>query len=232
MGVEDPVRQAGTMTSVDGAHDDGQMADLGERLAAWLQDLGLVSALSAAGLPSLDRDPEGRAVWTDPGTGEPLTADQLADLDRLLHHEGSDPRHAVPVPLVQIARRARVREALLASPWFSYETLAALRGASVEATRFAVHKANGAHRMLVVAAEERTLVPAFQLTADGQPRPDLAPVLEPLLAARMDPWHAWAWLTQPAALLSGLVPEQAVADPDTADLVLHAAVRLAERVRG
>ena len=55
-------------------------------------------------------------------------------------------------------------------------------------------------------------------------------MLEPLLAARMDPWRAWAWLTQPAGLLGGLVPETAAADPATADLVAHAAVRLAERV--
>ena len=73
-------------------------------------------------------------------------------------------------------------------------------------------------------------MPAFQLTADGEPRPDLAPVLEPLLAARMDPWRAWAWLTQPAALLGGQVPERAAADPETADLAAVAAARLAERV--
>ena len=47
----------------------------------------------------------------------------------------------------------------------------------------------------------------------------------------MDPWRAWAWLTEPAALLGGLVPEQAAADPDDADLARHAAVRLAEKVR-
>ena len=73
-------------------------------------------------------------------------------------------------------------------------------------------------------------MPAFQLTEAGEPRPDLLPVLEPLLAARMDPWRAWAWLTQPAALLGGQVPERAAADPAEADVVRRAAVRLAERV--
>lgn len=217
------------MTGLDSTHDrpDG---DLGDRLASWLEELGLVPHLAAAGLPRLDRDADGRARWSDPGTGAPLTDDQLHQLDRLLHAEGSDPRHAVPVPLVQIARQARVREELLASPWHSYETLAALRGASVDGARFSVHKAAAAHLLLVVAEGERTLVPAFQLTSSGDPRPDLAPVLEPLLSARTDPWLAWAWLTRPAALLGGLVPERAVTDPATADLVLHAAVRLAERV--
>ncbi|MCY7395520.1 MAG: hypothetical protein LH468_05065 [Nocardioides sp.] len=204
--------------------------DLGEHLASWLERLGLVPHLAAAGLPTLGRDDQGRAVWTDPGTGQTLSTDQLAQLDRLLRQQGSDPQHAVPVSLLQIARQARLREELVAGAWFTYETLGELRGSSLEATRFAVHKAFATHRLLIVDAEGRTLVPAFQLTAQGELRPDLAPALEPLLAARMDPWRAWVGLTQPAALLGGLVPEQAAADPATVDLVLHAAVRLAERV--
>ena len=218
------------MTSVDGGQDDARVDELGERLASWLEGLHLAPALAEAGLPTFERDAQGRAVWSEPGTDGPLTLDRLEELDRLLHSEGSDPEYAVPVPLVLIARQARLRGELLASPWFTYETLAELRGATLEATRFAVHKAAQTHRLLVVAADERTLVPAFQLTAEGEPRPELAAVLEPLLAARMDPWRAWAWLTQPAGLLGGQVPERAAADPATADLVAHAAVRLAERV--
>jgi hypothetical protein len=203
--------------------------DRGEQLARWLEGLGLADHLAAAGLPVLDRDAEGRAVWTDPGTRRPMTDEQLAELERLLRQDGSEPEHAVPVSLVQLARRARVREALLASPWHTYETLAGVRGATVEATRFAVHKAASLHRLLVVTAEERTLVPAFQLTDAGEVRPELVPVLEPLLAVRPDPWQAWGWLTQPAALLGGLVPERVAGDPEHADVVRHAAVRLAER---
>ena len=78
--------------------------------------------------------------------------------------------------------------------------------------------------------EGATLIPDFQLTADGEVRPELGPVLEPLLAARMDPWKVWAWLTQPAALLGGLVPHEAARDAEEAAIVRHAAVRLAERV--
>jgi hypothetical protein len=224
------MRQAGTMTSADDDQDHRRTGELGERLGTWVESLGLSPHLAEAGLPTLDRDPQGRAVWTDPGTGRTLTADQLEGLDRLLRSEGSDPAHAVPVSLLLVARHARLRAELLASPWFGYESLAELRGSSVNATRFAVHKAAETHRLLVVATEQRTLVPAFQLTAEGELRPDLAPVLEPLLAAGMDPWRVWAWLTQPALLLGGLVPEQAVADAETTDVVLHAAVRLAERV--
>ena len=135
------------------------------------------------------------------------------------------------MPLLLVARQARLREALLATPTYTYGTLAEVRGTEVNATRFRIHKWAGAHRLLVVAPEGRTLVPAFQLTADGEPRPELVPVLEPLLVARMDPWRAWAWLTQPAGLLGGQVPQEAVADDaDDADVVRRAAVRLAERV--
>lgn len=206
------------------------MTSTGERIAAWLEGLDLAPHLAAAGLPTFSRDADGRAVWTDPATGEPMTGDQLEALDMLLHAEGDDPAYAVPVSLVQVARQARLRDELLASPWFDYETLAALRGTSVDATRFMIHKTASLHRLLVVSNHGQVLVPAFQFTLAGEPRPDLTPVVQPLLAAGMDPWKAWIWLTQPAALLGGLVPEQAAADPETADLVAHAAVRLAERV--
>ncbi|NYD41503.1 hypothetical protein [Nocardioides panaciterrulae] len=218
------------MTAADGAPADPSKAELGERLATWLEGLGLESHLATAGLPTYVRDEQGRARWTDPGTGEPLTRAQLGQLDQLLHGEGSEPEHAVPVSLVLIARHARLRTELLAGPWFSYETLAELRGASVEATRFSVHKAGNERRLLVVPSGDRSIVPAFQIDADGEPRADLAAVLEPLLAAGMDPWRAWAWLTQPAALLGGEVPERAAADPASAGLVALAAARLAERV--
>jgi hypothetical protein len=194
----------------------------GDRLATWLESLGLADHLAEAGLPTFARDADGRAVWTEP--------ERIDELDRLLRSEGSDPQHAVPVGLVLIARQARLRAALLETPWFTYETLAEVRGASVDATRYAVHKAEQTHRLLVVPVEGRAVVPAFQLTAEGEIRPDIAPLLEPLLAARMDPWRAWAWLTQPAALTFGRAPEEAVADPELTDLVLHAAVRLAETI--
>lgn len=205
-------------------------SDLGERLAAWLEGLHLAAHLAAAGLPTFERDARGNAVWTDPATGDPMTDDQLEALDRLLHAQGDDPEFAVPVSLVQVARHARLRAELLDSESYGYETLAELRGTSLDATRFMIHKTSSLNRLLVITDHGRVLVPAFQLTAEGEPRPELVPVLQPLLAAGMEPWKAWIWLTQPAALLSGLVPEQAAADPETADLVAHAAVRLAERV--
>lgn len=191
-----------------------------DALATWLEELDLAGALAEAGLPTFTRDADGHAVWSDP--------DRVEELDRALRSQGEDPAHAVPVALVVIARQARLREELLATLWHTYATLGEVRGTSLDATRFAVHKAASEHRLLVVPHDERAIVPAFQLDAAGELRAELAPVLAPLLTARMDPWRAWAWLTQPAALTLGQAPEQAaVADPDLARV---AAERLAERL--
>lgn len=201
----------------------------GERLAAWLGSLGLLDYLADAGILVLTRDAEGRPVWTDPGTGDRLDEVRLGDLERQLRQQGDDPRHGVPVPLVQAAHLARVRRDLLDSDWYTYESLADLRGTSVDATRFAVTRAAAEHRLLVVETELAMLVPAFQLTDAGDPRPELAPLLEPLLAARTDPWRTWGWLVQPAALLGGEVPARAALDPDLAPSAAHAARRMAAR---
>ncbi|WP_028656444.1 hypothetical protein [Nocardioides sp. J9] len=214
-----------TMQDEQHAYD---AAGTGPRLAAWLEELGLAGQLAEAGLPTFERDLGGAVHWRDPGTGAPLTPEQLADLDRVLRQDGDDPAHAVPVTLVQLRRKAQVRAALLASPCHTYASLAEVRGTSENAARFAVHKAAGRNALLVVPHEGGTLVPAFQLTDAGELRDELAPVLEPLLAARMDPWQVWAWLTQPAALLGGAVPHEAVRDEEEAAIVRHAAVRLAE----
>lgn len=201
-----------------------------DRLATWLDGLGLLDQLADAGLPQLTRSADGRAYWTRRGTGEPLTEPEVVELETSLRSQGDEPEHAVPVALVLLARRARVRRELLASPTHDYASLAELRGASENATRFAVTKAAAAHELLVVASGERTLVPAFQLDAAGHVRAELVDVLRPLLAAGMAPWNAWAWLTQPVALLGGEVPERLAADPEEAPLVAHAATRLARRV--
>lgn len=213
-------------------HNQYDASSTGPRLAAWLEELGLADQLAPAGLPTFERDLGGAVVWRDPGTGDPLTPDQVADLDRVLHQDGDEPAHAVPLALVQLRRQAQVRADLLASPWHSYASLAEVRGSSENAARFAVHKAAERNALLVVAHDGGTLVPAFQLTDAGELRDELAPVLEPLLAARMDPWRVWAWLTQPAGLLGGQVPHEAARDPEEAAIVRHAAVRLAEVARG
>lgn len=197
------------------------MSGEGDRLADWLDELGLAGALAESGLPTFTRDPSGSAVWSEP--------DRVEELERVLRSQGDEPEHAVPVGLVVLARQARLRTQLLATLWHTYESLSEVRGTSVDATRFAVHKAASEHRLLVVPLDDRAVVPAFQLGGDGELRPELAPVLAPILAARMDPWRAWVWLTQPAALTLGQAPERvAASDPE---LVRTAAELLAQRVQ-
>ncbi|MBE7325122.1 hypothetical protein IEQ44_10680 [Nocardioides sp. Y6] len=202
---------------------------LATRLADWIDELGLTDHLAAAGLPSFTRDASGAPSWIE-ADGEPLSDERLAELDASLRDHGDDPAHGVPVALVLLARKARLRAELLATPAWTYDHLAEVRGASLNATRFWVHKQAEEHHLLTVAQGEHLLVPAFQLTPSGDVRPELLPVLEPLLAAGTDPWDAWIWLTQPAGLLGGDVPERLAADPEEAALVAHAATRLAQRV--
>ncbi len=204
------------------------MPERAERLAAWLEELGLAGQLEAAGLPSFVRRDDGSVLWTEPGGDTPVSAERLAQLDDLLHSEGDDPAHAVPVGLVALRRQAAVRRALLDGGWLSYAEVGARRGVSEDAARFAVHRAAQRHALLLVQHEGRTLVPAFQLDAAGEVRTELLGVLEPLLAAGSDPWFVWTWLTTPAGLLGGLVPHEAARDVSELPLVQHAAVRLAE----
>lgn len=203
---------------------------LARELADWLERLGLSGQLAAAGLPTYDRD--GDAVrWRDPSTGEELDADRLAELDRALRAVGDEPAHGVPVELVRLRRDAEVRQSLLDGGWLDYAGVARLRGTSENAARFALHKAAQRRTVLLVQHEGGTLVPAFQLDDAGEVRSELLAVLEPLLAAGVDPWRAWIWLTTPAALLGGAVPHEAARDPEELPVVQHAAVALAERSR-
>jgi len=200
-----------------------------DALADWLAGLGLLDQLGPAGLPVVVRGHDGRAHWQEQATGEPLSAARLAELATLLHAQGEDPRHGVPVELVRLARQARLREELVASAWFTYASLAELWQVSDASARFRVTKAANAGTLLTVPTELALLVPAFQLDEAGEVRADLAAPLAALLGAGTDPWLVWSWWTTPAALLSGEVPQEAVRDPLRRGDVDHAARRLAGR---
>ncbi|MCB0951087.1 MAG: hypothetical protein K0U84_22220 [Actinomycetia bacterium] len=62
---------------------------------------------------------------------------------------------------------------------------------------------DGARELFTVKHDGRTIIPAFQLDADGEPRPELQPVLQPLIDAGVQSWALWTWLTSPTSLLSG-----------------------------
>ena len=137
----------------------------------------------------------------------------------------------MPIGLVRLRRESRVRASLLDGGWLDYAGVARLRGVSENAARFAVHKAAERRALLLVQHDGATLVPSFQLDDQGLVREELLAVLEPLLAAGVDPWRAWVWLTTPAGLLGGAVPHEAARDDEERPLVQRAAVALAERAR-
>ncbi len=113
-----------------------------------------------------------------------------------------------PASLAQAQRLASHRDALLATPVFTYGTLQQLRGDAKESsTRAWVARRRDAHAVFTVSYKGRTLIPAFQFDDDGEPRAELQPILSTLVGAGVDGWTLWTWLTSPTSLLSGEVPE-------------------------
>ncbi len=138
-----------------------------------------------------------------------------------------------PATVAQARRNAQVRNTLLSTPCYSYETLHEVRGdTSVATTRAAVQRARSAGRLVTVTIDGRVVIPAFQLTDQGQPRPELAALIEPLVAAGLSAWGIWTWLVHPTGLISGLIPHEAAHDPSTAARARRAAERHAAHVRG
>lgn len=114
-----------------------------------------------------------------------------------------------PATLAQAQRLATHRDALLATPAFTHDTLRTLRGDTrASSTRTWLTRRRDNHELFSVTHNGRTLIPAFQLDELGQPRPELQPVLEALAGADITGWSLWTWLTSPTALLSGEIPEQ------------------------
>ncbi len=66
----------------------------------------------------------------------------------------------------RLRRESRLRQELLDGGWLDYAGVAELRGVSVNAARFAVHKAAERRTLLLVQHEGAVLVPRFQLDAD------------------------------------------------------------------
>jgi hypothetical protein len=131
-----------------------------------------------------------------------------------------------PATLAQAQRLAGHRDALLATPVYTHDTLSALRGdAKTSSTRTWLTRRRDHHELFTVSHNGRTLIPAFQLDEQGRPRPELQPILEALADAGLIGWSLWTWLTTPTALLSGASPEQLAHQAPAR--VLRAARRLA-----
>jgi len=157
-----------------------------------------------------------------------LQADHVAatraDLTRTLmaRHVDLTP----PATLAQAQRLATHRDALLATPVFTHDTLRALRGDTrTSSTRTWLTRRRDNHELFTITYNGRALIPAFQLDEQGVPRPELQPVLEALADTGVTGWPLWTWLTSPTALLSGEIPEKLVRTAP--DRVVRAARRFA-----
>jgi hypothetical protein len=133
-----------------------------------------------------------------------------------------------PVPRAavdQARRRAGLRASLLSQGAFTYRALAEGRGTNEAAARQSVRRARGKHLLFSVVHDGETLVPAFLLDEDLDPRPIYRSAIEALTKIGEDGWALWAWFTTPSAWLDGEVPAQ-LAESD-AERVAEAARRRA-----
>ena len=131
-----------------------------------------------------------------------------------------------PATLIQAQRLAAHRDALLATPVFTHETLSELRGnARPSSTRTWLTRRRDEHALFTVNVKGTTVIPAFQLDESGEPRPELQPIVSALQEGGIEGWSLWTWLTKPTSFLSGGIPEDvARTNPERA---LRAAQRFA-----
>ncbi len=115
----------------------------------------------------------------------------------------------VPPPAVldQVRRNAALRASMLqefgaASP----EAVAEAIGSRSKRPRSVVDNWVRADRVVAVGWHGQTLVPGFQLLADGRPDPLLVPVLAALREYGADAWERALWWTVPAPQLDGRRP--------------------------
>lgn len=131
-----------------------------------------------------------------------------------------------PATLIQAQRLAAHRDALLATPVLTHETLSELRGnARPSSTRTWLTRRRDEHALFTVNVKGTTVIPAFQLDESGEPRPELQPIVSVLQVGGIEGWSLWTWLTKPTSFLSGGIPEEvARTNPERA---LRAAQRFA-----
>lgn len=115
----------------------------------------------------------------------------------------------VPSPAVldQVRRNAQLRTSMLTEfGAVDARELADLVGSRARNRLSVVDNWRRAGRIVVVPWHGQTLIPGFQLLADGLPDPRLRPVLQALRKEGFGPWEQALWWTVPAPRLGGLRP--------------------------
>jgi hypothetical protein len=124
----------------------------------------------------------------------------LADLD------------PVPHATVEQARRlAALRASLLRGGAFSTAAIADARGMTPNNSRQWISRHRRSHRLFTVTHEGETLVPAFLLDEQLEPRTEAHETIKALRDAGEDGWALWAWFATPSAWLGGGVPAEVLA---------------------
>jgi transposase-like protein len=128
----------------------------------------------------------------------------------------------VPFATVEQARRlAALRASLLRDGAWSTAAIAEARGITANNARQWVSRHRKAHRIFTVTHEGETLVPAFLLDEELEPRRAAQDPIRLLHEAGEDGWALWAWFATPSAWVGGRIPGALLASEP--DLVTQAA---------
>lgn len=97
--------------------------------------------------------------------------------------------------LVEISRTRRLQRDQIVATHDSVTVpmVAKAHGTSEEAARQWLYRHRNAGRLVSVDHGRLVLVPSFQLDADTQPRPDVAPLVTRMVEAGMSGWSVWTW---------------------------------------
>jgi len=115
----------------------------------------------------------------------------------------------VPYATVEQARRlAALRTSLLREGALSTNAIADARGITPNNARQWVSRNRKAHRIFTVTHEGETLVPAFLLDGEFEPRAEAQDPIRLLREAGEDGWSLWAWFATPSAWVGGRIPAE------------------------
>jgi hypothetical protein len=118
----------------------------------------------------------------------------------------------VPYATVEQARRlAALRATLLRGGALSTAAIANARGITANNARQWVSRNRKAHRIFTVTHDGETLVPAFLLDDEFEPRSEAQEPIRLLREAGEDGWALWAWFATPSAWVGGRVPAELLA---------------------
>ncbi len=128
----------------------------------------------------------------------------------------------VPYATVEQARRlAALRASLLHDGAWSMTAIADARGITTSNARQWVSRHRRSHRIFTVTNEGESLVPAFLVDEELEPRPAVREPIRLLCEAGDDGWALWAWFATPSAWVGGRTPTELLASEP--DLVAEAA---------